>query len=58
MNQPIEQTLKIIKTVQKQYKNGYHISDYDYSEFNSAVNEINYLYHDIAKYVNKVKEIK
>ena len=49
MQQTINKTLATIKAMQVQHENGYHISDSDYSALTSAVNDVNALYHAIAK---------
>jgi hypothetical protein len=54
--QTIDQILATIKTIQMQHENGYHISDNDWQDFTSAVNDVNNLYHDILKYKAGVKK--
>jgi hypothetical protein len=54
--QNIEQILATIKVMQVQHENGYHISTSDYNDFNSAVNDVNALWHEVAKEFNRVQE--
>jgi hypothetical protein len=49
LQQNIEQILATIKAIQIQHEHGYHISDSDFNQFNSAVNDVNALYHEIVK---------
>ena len=57
LQQNIEQILATIKVMQIQHENGYHISQKDYTEFNSAVDDINALWHEVAKEYNKLTEV-
>lgn len=55
LQQNIEQILATIKVMQIQHENGYHISENDYFEFNSAVNDINNLWHEVATKYMKLR---
>ena len=55
--QTIDQTLATIKAIQIQYENGYHISDSDWEDFTSAVNDISHLYHNVLKHKAGVKNV-
>jgi hypothetical protein len=49
LQQNIGQILATIKAIQVQHENGYYISDNDFEQFNSAVNDINALYNEVVK---------
>lgn len=53
MQQNIEQALATIKAIQVQVENGYHISHHDFTDFTSAVNDINALYNEVVKQRNR-----
>lgn len=57
MNIPqIKQDLATIKAIHIQVENGYHISEHDFTDFTSAINDINALYHEVARQL-EVEEV-